>query len=150
MGTSGARPTRAPDLATEESRCARLVCDDERGVRWVLNRLLTRELNWTVVECEDGQEALNVLNHDAFDLLLLDLRMPVLNGMDTLKAIRATPTLADLRVVVLTSCSRNRDRARASRVGGQRLHCQAEHSQCPGGETEAFFRREPASPSCEN
>jgi two-component system, chemotaxis family, chemotaxis protein CheY len=80
-----------------------LICDDERGVRWVLNRVLTRELNWTVVECEDGEQALKVLlNGEGIDLLLLDIHMPVLNGIETLKAIRETEALADLRVVILT------------------------------------------------
>lgn len=85
-----------------------LVCDDERGTRLVLKRVLTRELGWIVLECENGAQALDSLKAQNIDLLLLDVNMPVLDGVGTVKAIREAPGLANLPVVMLTH-DRDRD-----------------------------------------
>jgi CheY-like chemotaxis protein len=68
---------------------------------------------------EDGEECIAYLegtgkytNRDEYplpDLLLLDLKMPKVNGFDVLKWIRSQPSLSSLRVVILTSSERIRD-----------------------------------------
>jgi DNA-binding response OmpR family regulator len=79
-----------------------LVCDDERGTRLVLKRVLSRDLGWYVTECENGQQALDVLNTTPIDLLLLDVQMPILDGVGTVKAIRESSTYGQLPVVMLS------------------------------------------------
>ncbi len=84
------------------------------------------------VECdlivvENGEEALKVLRHDAPyddrerypnpDLMLLDINMPVLNGIETLTAIRNDPALKVLPVIVLTTSDRQRDIVDSYRLG---------------------------------
>lgn len=56
----------------------------------------------TVDVASDGAEALERLAHGDYELVLLDLEMPVLNGFDTLAAVRADPRLQDLAVIVQT------------------------------------------------
>ncbi|TET05853.1 MAG: sigma-54-dependent Fis family transcriptional regulator, partial [Candidatus Atribacteria bacterium] len=64
-----------------------LVIDDEQNIRRMLTRVLSPE-GFIVKEAVNGLEALKRLQEENYSLVLLDLRMPVLNGIDTLKKIR--------------------------------------------------------------
>ncbi|MEM8934087.1 MAG: response regulator [Acidobacteriota bacterium] len=68
-----------------------LVCDDEEAARRGVARALGRR-RYVFVDAEDGHEALDRLEHMAVDLVLLDLRMPRLDGRATLAEIVARPT----------------------------------------------------------
>ncbi len=74
------------------------VCDDDPGVRGVLVRLLSPY--YTVVLARGGQEALTLIAARCPDLVLLDLVMPGLTGLDTLEAYHKTNP--DLPTLVLT------------------------------------------------
>lgn len=79
-----------------------LICDDDPTARFLLKRVLVRELDATVTETTDGLQALRLLTTCRFDALILDLRMPVMNGPETLEVVRSTPDLRDIPVVVLS------------------------------------------------
>ncbi|MBA7602887.1 Regulatory protein AtoC [subsurface metagenome] len=64
-----------------------LVVDDEQNIRRMLTRVLSPE-GFIVQEAVNGLEALKRLQEENYSLVLLDLRMPVLDGIDTLKKIR--------------------------------------------------------------
>ena len=68
----------------------------------MLKRILTQNLGWHSVEVSDGIEALAALSSKRFDLLLLDLEMPVFNGAEVLEVLRESPTLRDLPVVIVS------------------------------------------------
>jgi two-component system chemotaxis response regulator CheY len=65
-----------------------LVVDDSRVVRKVARRILQAN-GFTVMEAEDGQKALDACHHTLPDCVLLDWNMPVMNGIDFLRALRA-------------------------------------------------------------
>jgi len=76
-----------------------LVADDEAGVRESVGRALRRE-GFRVVPAEDGQAALDLLRRGGVDVLLADLRMP---GLDGLQLLRAVKLLApEVEVIVLS------------------------------------------------
>ena len=77
-----------------------LVVDDDRGTRHILQKLLTGDGYETAV-AKDGMDALKVLERRQFDLLLLDVWMPRMNGLELLAKLRAKK--AKPRVVVMTS-----------------------------------------------
>ncbi len=77
-----------------------LVVDDERPNRVTLERLLGRE-GFTVLQCENGREALEVVRQGEVDLVLTDLMMPGMSGIELLKAIRALDPA--IEVVVMTA-----------------------------------------------
>lgn len=77
-----------------------LVADDEANLRRVLEAQLTRE-GYEVHLAEDGERALEILRENHVDLVISDLRMPKLGGMDLLRAVAAErPTLP---VVLITA-----------------------------------------------
>ncbi len=64
-----------------------LVVDDEEHIRIALSRILSR-LGCEVLLAEDGEESLSILKDTRVDLVLLDLKMPGIDGMDVLRTIK--------------------------------------------------------------
>ena len=98
---TSAEATRGTAAAGPPGRV--LVVDDSRMNRLTLARLL-EQLGHAVVEAEDGREALDRLagGGGAIDLVLLDVVMPVLDGFETLEAMKADPALAAIPVIVVS------------------------------------------------
>src|SRR5687768_5312052 len=79
-----------------------LIVDDEEVLRDVLDAVLRRE-GFDIVTASTGEEALNILEGEEVDLVILDVMLPGISGIDTLRAIRiANPTLP---VIVITAFS---------------------------------------------
>lgn len=76
-----------------------LVVDDEAAMRRTLRDLLSLE-GYEVHTAQDGQEALHILEEGEFDLMILDLRMPGLSGVEVLR--RLSDMKVDVGVIVLT------------------------------------------------
>ena len=79
-----------------------LVVDDNESVRDILSILL-KGRGHRVVIAKHGQEALDVMRRESVDLVLLDIMMPVMDGYDVLRWMRADPELSSKPVVVLTA-----------------------------------------------
>jgi adenylate cyclase len=80
-----------------------LVVDDSKTLR----RILIRELNsigiTNIAEAGDGNEAVERLRVEKFDLMLLDMEMPELDGLGVLKVVKSTPELSYLPVIIISS-----------------------------------------------
>lgn len=93
-----------------------MVCDDDPSVRSLLE--VTLGFDHEVVMATNGQEALDHLASDPdIDILLLDVMMPVKDGLATLAELRADPATADLPVIMLTAKAQDAD-AQAGREAG--------------------------------
>jgi two-component system, chemotaxis family, chemotaxis protein CheY len=94
-----------------------LVVDDDVGARALMRRVLVREFNVNVVEADDGVTGLERLLAEPIDLLLLDIRMRVMDGLRTLETVRRSPKYATLPVVMLTGMADQERVARAMQLG---------------------------------
>lgn len=109
--------------------CILVVEDNEDDVYFMRRALKVTAPNMPARFVGDGRAALQYLRGtDAFanreenpfpSVVFLDLKLPVVHGLDVLATIRSEPALRDLRVFVLTSSSEDRDRARAKELGVQ-------------------------------
>ena len=79
-----------------------LVVDDNEINRDLLSRYLTR-LGHTVQVAPDGHRALEMINTGAFDLVLLDIMMPELNGYQVLQHLKGSPNWRDLPVIMISA-----------------------------------------------
>lgn len=79
-----------------------LVVDDDPGSRTIVRKVAEKVLNVQTDEASNGQECLELLVKRPYALVVLDLQMPIVGGLETLQVIRATPALAHVPVVVLT------------------------------------------------
>ena len=66
-----------------------LICDDSKIARKQLARVLPADWDVDIEFAEDGQEVLDILSSSAFDILFLDLNMPVKDGYETLEALQS-------------------------------------------------------------
>jgi CheY-like chemotaxis protein/HPt (histidine-containing phosphotransfer) domain-containing protein len=121
------------------------------------------DIGATVVMANDGQEALERLAQGCFDCVLMDVQMPVMDGLQATRAIRANPLLADLPVLAMTANARSEDRARCLEAGmndfltkpvlPDRLHAALAHwltprgSAAPGAASNGPAQSLPSTPS---
>jgi two-component system, NarL family, response regulator len=95
-----------------------LIVDDHPVVRAGLSSMLGTQAGLQVVSsASGGEEALKLLRREAVDVVLLDLRMPGMNGIEVLRALAQTPSSP--RVIVLTSYETDEDVYRAVQAGAQ-------------------------------
>jgi signal transduction histidine kinase/FixJ family two-component response regulator len=123
-----AQPAENPARATLPDRVAMPRANGRRGKRVLLvddhplnrqvARLFLEPEGYAVTEAEHGQQALDRLGEEPFDIVLLDAHMPVLDGIETLKRIRASGTAwKDVPVIALTADAMSGDRERYLNLG---------------------------------
>ncbi|HKW16405.1 MAG TPA: response regulator [Terriglobales bacterium] len=91
-----------------------LLIDDSRLVRTLMERDLTRA-GYRVITAIDGESGLRLAQQHHPDLVLLDMLLPKIAGLDVLRALKADSNTRDISVIVLTRLSKdNADRLRRS------------------------------------
>jgi two-component system, chemotaxis family, sensor histidine kinase and response regulator WspE len=93
-----------------------LVVDDSHTVREMERRLLVRA-GYTVSTAQNGQEAWNLLRLNEYDLLISDVDMPQMNGIELVTRVRANPRLSRMPVIILSYKDRAEDRRRGLDAG---------------------------------
>ena len=93
-----------------------LVVDDNEMNRDMLSRRLSR-LGHTVVTAEDGHQALDLIEQQEFDMILLDIMMPGLSGLEVLKILRQTYSTAELPVIMVTAKGESEDVVSSLKLG---------------------------------
>lgn len=91
-----------------------LVADDDPGVRGLLEVMLD---GYDLVFAENGAEALDLLTRQRVDVVLLDVMMPRMDGLETLRRIRLDARNANIPVVMLTARVGEDDHLRAFQLG---------------------------------
>ena len=85
------------------------IADDDEDDRMLIKEALEEvNPNVTVVEASDGRELIENVNNDddnSNSVVLLDMNMPRMNGIETIKELKSTPELADLPAIMLSTSS---------------------------------------------
>jgi two-component system, chemotaxis family, chemotaxis protein CheY len=87
-----------------------LVVDDSRVIRTIIGKAVL-SIGFEALQAENGQEALAVLNKSAqeIQLVILDWNMPVLNGFETLRALRNNKDYDHIRVIMVSTESESKN-----------------------------------------
>ncbi|HET8728466.1 MAG TPA: adenylate/guanylate cyclase domain-containing protein [Alphaproteobacteria bacterium] len=96
-----------------------LIVDDNEMNRYTLARRLRREGYGDIVEAEDGRVALDHLARRRFDLVLLDVMMPVMNGFEVLGRLKADATLRDIPVIMISAVDELESVVRCIELGAE-------------------------------
>ncbi|HEX9402721.1 MAG TPA: response regulator [Anaeromyxobacter sp.] len=94
-----------------------LVVDDSGAMRKQLVYALRRIVGMTAVEATDGADAWRKLSSAAFDIVLTDINMPLLDGLKLVALVRASGAHQRVPVVVITTEGADADRKRAMSLG---------------------------------
>lgn len=100
-----------------------LISEDSNFFRNQVKSYLT-EAGYKVIETEDGQEAIDVMNErwEEISLLVTDIEMPNMNGLQLAEEIRKSSIFGDLPIIALTTLSSEEDKARGKAVGINEYH----------------------------
>ncbi len=94
-----------------------LIVEDSPTMRQLLVFALRRLKNVDIVEAQDGMDGLRKISSDCFDLVLIDINMPVMDGLKLIRLIRGEETVREIPIVVITTEGGSDDRARAMNLG---------------------------------
>ncbi len=94
-----------------------LIVEDSPTMRQLLVFALRRLKNVDIVEAQDGMDGLRKVSSDCFDLLLIDINMPVMDGLKLISLIRGEESVREIPIVVITTEGGSEDRARAMNLG---------------------------------
>lgn len=90
-----------------------LIVDDEKLIRDVIKEYLTTE-NFQAIEAENGEEALDIINKENIDLVILDVMMPKMDGLTFLKELK---TYKNIPVIILSARSEEYDKLTGFNLG---------------------------------
>ncbi len=93
-----------------------LVVDDEADIRELVRLNLARE-GYEILECESGEQALSLARSKTPDLIVLDLMLPGMDGMEACKRLKADPKTTQIPVVMLTAKGEEADVVAGLEVG---------------------------------
>jgi CheY-like chemotaxis protein/chemotaxis protein histidine kinase CheA len=96
-----------------------LIADDSVSIRRTIRQTLSQK-GYVILEASDGREALEKIEEESPDLLLLDLEMPHMNGYDVLNVLRTRSLLPGLKIALLTSRTSNKHKQRAQELGAHK------------------------------
>jgi two-component system cell cycle response regulator DivK len=97
------------------SKCI-LVVEDQEDNRRILRDLFANA-GYQLVEVENGEEAVAAVATQRFDLILMDIQLPVMDGYEATRRIRANPDLTSVPIIAVTSYALAGDEAKALAAG---------------------------------
>jgi len=94
-----------------------LIVEDSPTMRQLLVFALRRLHGVEIVEAQDGMDGLRKISGEPFDIALVDINMPVMDGLKLISLIRGDDALQDVPIVVITTEGAGEDRDRALKLG---------------------------------
>jgi len=94
-----------------------LIVDDEADIRDILRIRLANHPGFRILEAANGSDALELTRQQRPDLIILDWLMPGFNGMEVLKALRESPELTTIPVIMMTVKSELSAQAQGQAMG---------------------------------
>ncbi|NJK29202.1 MAG: response regulator [Acaryochloris sp. SU_5_25] len=80
-----------------------LIIDDEQAIQAVASLSLKMEANWQVLTANSGSEGIHKAEQEQPDAILLDVMMPIMDGIDTFKQLQQNPQTRSIPVILLTA-----------------------------------------------
>lgn len=109
-------PVKVPSMSSEPSARDVIIADNDYIIRGILRSVLERQ-NFSVLPAVDGHEAINLAMRTKASLVILDYKMPKLDGFATCAEIRVLPGYAEVPIIILTAFSAEGMREAAEHAG---------------------------------
>jgi CheY-like chemotaxis protein/two-component sensor histidine kinase len=110
-------PSSQEEIKEKKDSVKILLVEDYKHSQIIVTRLLKKNDFDTIVVVENGQEALDAVKQQHYDLILMDMQMPVMNGFEATKKIRELKQYKDTPIVALTAFAMKGDREKCLDAG---------------------------------
>lgn len=94
-----------------------LIVDDSRAMRAMLTSTLESLADCRVVEASSGFEAMRLLPREKVDLVLTDINMPDINGLELISYMRDSPNYRDIPIIIISTEGSQKDIERGTQLG---------------------------------
>ena len=94
-----------------------LLAEDDPQIREIITDYFSAKDDFILTCVPDGSSALELLQTQNFDLILLDVMMPGIDGFEVIRRLRADPATADIQIVILSALNSNEDIVKGFNVG---------------------------------
>ena len=116
------KDTRVPVVPSENIRNLHILGVDDNATNRMIITKMVESFGWRIETAASGSTALEMLhvaydNEDPYQVVLLDLQMPDMDGEQTARAIKANPAGKDVKIIILTSMGQRGDAARLEAIG---------------------------------
>jgi CheY-like chemotaxis protein len=103
-------------MANNDAHSTIMVVDDDEDIRQMM-RVLLEDDGYSVLEAENGQQAIEIAQTASPDLILMDLSMPVLDGLTATRRMREIDRVSDVPIIAITAHDSPEHRTSASAAG---------------------------------
>jgi CheY-like chemotaxis protein len=110
-------PSKPEELLTKTDIVKILLVEDYKHSQIIVTRLLKKNNFENIVVVENGAEALDEAKKQRYDLILMDMQMPVMNGFEATEKIRLLPDYKDTPIIALTAFAMKGDREKCIEAG---------------------------------
>lgn len=110
-------PSAQEDVKEKKDTVKILLVEDYKHSQIIVTRLLKKNDFESIVVVENGQEALDAVKQQHYDLILMDMQMPVMNGFEATRKIRELKDYKDTPIVALTAFAMKGDREKCLDAG---------------------------------
>ena len=100
-----------------EAKYRILICEDSAAMRGLVAATVEEVEGAEVVETDGGYAALKLLPRERFDLIITDINMPDINGLELIRFVRQSQAHKDVPLVIISTESTERDRERGMELG---------------------------------
>lgn len=101
--------------AEEDKEYRILIVEDNEELLGIMQKLLRKK--YSVTTAKNGQQAINIIAREELDIIISDIMMPIMDGIELTKAIKGNKDYAQLPVILLTAKTRDEDRNIAYEIG---------------------------------
>jgi len=94
-----------------------LYIEDDRVSRFLMTEIFDQQSDFDLITAEDAEQALDIVAHQAIDLVITDIRMPVRDGFEFLSTLKSKPNTRALPVIALSGLAMKEDVKRGNDAG---------------------------------
>lgn len=110
-------PPPAEEVLSKKGVKKILLAEDYKHSQIIVTRLLKKNNFEDIVVVENGEDAVKMARQEKFDLILMDMQMPIMNGFEATEKIRQLPEYKDVPIIALTAFAMKGDREKCLEVG---------------------------------
>ena len=105
------------DIIKKDYSHYKVLVVDDIPVNIILLKTMLARLNVIVFSAKNGQEALVIINEHKPDLVLLDIQMPLIDGLEVLKTVKSNPDTRDICIIMVSAYTSPEDINKAMNMG---------------------------------